>query len=82
MSVSSCHRADPRFRDLADGFFDPVDTASFPRRTRRDHGHQLGVYNPNLGDRRGFLYAQVRDALEARVAAIRAMGALYSGEAG
>ncbi|MEM9669917.1 MAG: YdiU family protein [Pseudomonadota bacterium] len=26
----------------------------------RYHGHQFGVYNPELGDGRGFLYAQVR----------------------
>ena len=26
----------------------------------RYHGHQFGVYNPDLGDGRGFLYAQVR----------------------
>ena len=27
----------------------------------RYHGHQFGVYNPQLGDGRGFLFAQVRD---------------------
>jgi len=27
----------------------------------RYHGHQFRVYNPDLGDGRGFLYAQVRD---------------------
>ena len=27
----------------------------------RYHGHQFGVYNPDLGDGRGFLYAQLRD---------------------
>ncbi len=27
----------------------------------RYHGHQFGVYNPALGDGRGFLFAQVRD---------------------
>ena len=27
----------------------------------RYHGHQFGVYNPNLGDGRGFLFAQLRD---------------------
>jgi len=26
----------------------------------RYHGHQFGVYNPHLGDGRGFLYAQIR----------------------
>ncbi|GAB5455335.1 MAG: hypothetical protein Hens2KO_15640 [Henriciella sp.] len=28
----------------------------------RYHGHQFHVYNPDLGDGRGFLFAQVRDA--------------------
>lgn len=27
----------------------------------RYHGHQFGSYNPNLGDGRGFLHAQLRD---------------------
>lgn len=27
----------------------------------RYHGHQFHVYNPNLGDGRGFLFAQIRD---------------------
>ena len=27
----------------------------------RYHGHQFGTYNPQLGDGRGFLFAQVRD---------------------
>ena len=27
----------------------------------RYHGHQFGTYNPDLGDGRGFLYAQLRD---------------------
>lgn len=27
----------------------------------RYHGHQFGVYNPGLGDGRGFLFAQLRD---------------------
>lgn len=28
----------------------------------RYHGHQFGTYNPDLGDGRGFLFAQLRDA--------------------
>jgi len=28
----------------------------------RYHGHQFRVYNPDIGDGRGFLYAQMRDA--------------------
>jgi uncharacterized protein YdiU (UPF0061 family) len=27
----------------------------------RYHGHQFGVYNPDLGDGRGFTFAQMRD---------------------
>lgn len=30
----------------------------------RYHGHQFGTYNPELGDGRGFLFAQVRDQLD------------------
>ena len=28
----------------------------------RYHGHQFRVYNPDLGDGRGFLFAQLREA--------------------
>ena len=28
----------------------------------RYHGHQFGTYNPDLGDGRGFLFAQIRDS--------------------
>ena len=30
----------------------------------RYHGHQFRVYNPEIGDGRGFLYAQLRDGLD------------------
>ncbi len=33
----------------------------------RYHGHQFMVYNPNLGDGRGFLYAQLIDARDGRL---------------
>jgi serine/tyrosine/threonine adenylyltransferase len=33
----------------------------------RYHGHQFGVYNPRLGDGRGFLYAQLRDLEDGRL---------------
>lgn len=33
----------------------------------RYHGHQFRSYNPHLGDGRGFLYAQLRDAVDDRV---------------
>lgn len=39
------------FRPLPDGMPQP--------RAMRYHGHQFQVYNPDLGDGRGFLYAQV-----------------------
>ena len=31
------------------------------------HGHQFGVYNPDIGDGRGFLYAQMRDPDDGRL---------------
>ncbi|MEM8634082.1 MAG: YdiU family protein [Pseudomonadota bacterium] len=41
--------------------FDPL-LGNLPRPlAMRYHGHQFGVYNPDLGDGRGFLFAQVRD---------------------
>ncbi len=33
----------------------------------RYHGHQFGVYNPGLGDGRGFLFAQLVDPVDARL---------------
>lgn len=42
-----------RFEPLANNLETPL--------ALRYHGHQFGVYNPALGDGRGFLYAQLRD---------------------
>jgi len=43
------------------GRFDPLD-ANLPQPLAlRYHGHQFGTYNPQLGDGRGFLFAQLRD---------------------
>jgi len=42
-----------RFRPLADNLPSPL--------ALRYHGHQFGSYNPNIGDGRGFLFAQMRD---------------------
>ncbi|MDX3885145.1 MAG: YdiU family protein [Sphingomonas sp.] len=42
-----------RFRPLADNLPEPL--------ALRYHGHQFRVYNPNIGDGRGFLFAQLRD---------------------
>jgi len=43
-----------RFEPLADNLQEPL--------ALRYHGHQFRVYNPDLGDGRGFLFAQLRDA--------------------
>lgn len=43
-----------RFEPLPDNLPEPLAT--------RYHGHQFRVYNPDLGDGRGFLYAQMREA--------------------
>jgi uncharacterized protein YdiU (UPF0061 family) len=42
-----------RFEPLPGNMNDPV--------AMRYHGHQFGVYNPDIGDGRGFLFAQLRD---------------------
>ena len=43
------------------GHFQPLD-GSFPKPLALCyHGHQFGHYNPDLGDGRGFLFAQMRD---------------------
>lgn len=43
------------------GSFDPLPGNLAVPLALRYHGHQFGVYNPDLGDGRGFLFAQVRD---------------------
>jgi len=43
------------------GRFAPLpDNQPFPL-AMRYHGHQFRVYNPDLGDGRGFLFAQLRE---------------------
>ena len=43
------------------GWFEPLP-GNLPRPLAlRYHGHQFRVYNPDLGDGRGFLFAQLRD---------------------
>src|SRR5438552_4024452 len=39
--------------------FSPLDDNLSCPLALRYHGHQFGVYNPHLGDGRGFLYAQI-----------------------
>jgi uncharacterized protein YdiU (UPF0061 family) len=42
--------------------FEPLPGNQAEPLAMRYHGHQFGVYNPQLGDGRGFLYAQLREA--------------------
>ena len=42
-----------RFEPLPDNLLEPL--------ALRYHGHQFRVYNPDIGDGRGFLFAQLRD---------------------
>jgi uncharacterized protein YdiU (UPF0061 family) len=41
--------------------FEPLDPAFGPPLAMRYHGHQFRTYNADIGDGRGFLYAQLRD---------------------
>jgi uncharacterized protein YdiU (UPF0061 family) len=44
------------------GRFEPLPDNIAPPLAMRYHGHQFRVYNPELGDGRGFLFAQLREA--------------------
>ncbi|MEW5684890.1 MAG: protein adenylyltransferase SelO [Pseudomonadota bacterium] len=44
------------------GRFQPLPGNIDPPLAMRYHGHQFRVYNPDLGDGRGFLFAQLREA--------------------
>jgi uncharacterized protein YdiU (UPF0061 family) len=48
-----------RFQPLPGGFPEPL--------ALRYHGHQFRVYNPEIGDGRGFLFAQARDLADHRL---------------
>ncbi len=41
--------------------FEPLPGAMQHPRAMRYHGHQFRTYNPDIGDGRGFLFAQMRD---------------------
>jgi uncharacterized protein YdiU (UPF0061 family) len=47
------------------GRFEPLPGAQPEPLALRYHGHQFRVYNPDLGDGRGFLFAQLRESAEA-----------------
>src|ERR1700749_835422 len=44
------------------GRFAPLPATLDPWLAQRYHGHQFRVYNPELGDGRGFTFAQMREA--------------------
>ena len=44
------------------GRFEPLPGNIDPPLAQRYHGHQFRVYNPELGDGRGFTFAQIREA--------------------
>src|SRR4051812_49075467 len=44
------------------GRFEPLPGTLDPPLAQRYHGHQFRVYNPELGDGRGFTFAQMREA--------------------
>jgi len=47
------------------GRFDPLPEAQPEPLALRYHGHQFRVYNPDLGDGRGFLFAQLHEVEDA-----------------
>jgi uncharacterized protein YdiU (UPF0061 family) len=49
------------------GCFEPLPGSLQKPLALRYHGHQFRSYNPDLGDGRGFLFAQLRDCLDGRL---------------
>lgn len=49
------------------GRFQPLPGGYDPPLALRYHGHQFRAYNPDLGDGRGFLFAQLRDLGDGRL---------------
>jgi uncharacterized protein YdiU (UPF0061 family) len=49
------------------GRFDPLPGSFEQPLALRYHGHQFRNYNPDLGDGRGFLFAQLRDVADGRL---------------
>lgn len=49
------------------GRFEPLPGSYEKPLALRYHGHQFRVYNPELGDGRGFLFAQLRDLVDGRL---------------
>lgn len=49
------------------GRFEPLDGSFEAPLALRYHGHQFRSYNPELGDGRGFLFAQLHDLVDGRL---------------
>ena len=49
------------------GRFEPLPGSLPEPLALRYHGHQFRTYNPDLGDGRGFLFAQARDLADGRL---------------
>lgn len=49
------------------GRFEPLPGSLVEPLALRYHGHQFRTYNPYLGDGRGFLFAQLHDAMDGRL---------------
>ena len=56
------------------GYFDPLPGSLPHPLALRYHGHQFRSYNPDLGDGRGFLFAQLMDAVDGRLLDIGTKG--------
>ena len=61
-----------RFEPLPDNLPEPL--------ALRYHGHQFRVYNPDIGDGRGFLFAQLRDGAEEDGGRLLDLGTKGSGQ--
>ncbi len=49
------------------GRFEPLPGSFAKPLALRYHGHQFRAYNPEIGDGRGFLFAQLRDVIDGRL---------------
>lgn len=56
------------------GHFDPLPGSLPQPLALRYHGHQFRSYNPDLGDGRGFLFAQLMDSVDGRLLDIGTKG--------
>jgi uncharacterized protein YdiU (UPF0061 family) len=61
-----------RFEPLPDNLSEPL--------ALRYHGHQFRVYNPDIGDGRGFLFAQLRDGAKEHGGRLLDLGTKGSGQ--